>query len=125
MPLPPAGVLDTTINSNTIATLQTSARLAGKPAYGFEAGPPPGSNWPPLSINDSVIKEWDYNCYFAVANYTGVGSSDCPAGICNMTNYTHGESSRWDAHAMYDDPMLVRRWVSSGLLIPLRSSLFK
>lgn len=108
MPLPPVGFLDTTINSNTIATLQTSARLSGRADYGFETGPPP--NWPPLSIHDSVIKEWDYNGYFAVANYTGPASSDCPHGVCNMTSYTHGESLRWDAHAMYDDPMLVRRY---------------
>jgi hypothetical protein len=36
-------------------------RLPGSRNYGFEAGPPPGSDWPPLSINDSVIKEWDLN----------------------------------------------------------------
>ena len=115
MPLPPAGVLDTTINSNTIATLQNSARLSGRPQYGFEAGPPSGSNWPPLSVNDTVIKEWDFNGYFAVANYTGPASSDCPAGVCSMRNFTHGESLQWDAHAIYEDPMLMRRCVWSSL----------
>ena len=60
----PAGTLDTTINGNTNQVLTKSARLAGNPDYQFELGPPAG--WPALTVNDTVIKEWDYNLYFGV-----------------------------------------------------------
>ena len=106
MPPTPAGTLDTTVNANTGHTLLSSARLSGRPDYQFELGPPPG--WPPLSVNDSVVKEWDRNLYFGVSNYSGAYSSDCPPGACNLTNATHGQSEHWDANAMYRDPLLQR-----------------
>eukprot|EP01049_Picozoa_sp_SAG25_P007389 SAG25_NODE_600_length_6634_cov_5.554093_4_plen_349_part_00 len=109
MPPVPGGTLDTTINSNTFAHLTQSSRLSGSRNYGFEGGPPPGSDWPPLSVNASVIKEWDWNSYYGVTNYTGPADLSCPASICNLSNYSHGKSAAWDAHAMYGvNPMLSR-----------------
>ena len=81
MPIP-AAVLDTTINANTGHTLIHSSRLSGSRNYQFELGPPPG--WPPLGVNDSVIKEFDYNLYYGVEQYEGVFSADCPPGVCNL-----------------------------------------
>ena len=93
MPPVPAGNLDTTINANTGHVLPQSARLSGRADYQFELGPPPG--WPALSVNDTVIKEWDFNLYYGVERYEGAkGGQSAP---------------QWDAHALHgEDPLLQR-----------------
>ena len=85
----PGVVLDTSINSMTASTLAHSGSLAPWKQYAFDQGPLSG--WPPLSLDDPVIKELDFNTYYGVQGYNTSLLSP------------HG----WDLHASSASPMLA------------------
>ena len=91
--------LDASVNQFTGATLHNSSSLAGHSTFGFAKGAPPG--WPALSVDDPVMKTWDFNLYWGVQNYTGPAEPTTGGGSV---------SKEWDKHALRDvDPMLLRR----------------
>ena len=84
--------LDYSISGTTTTTLAHSGSLQPFKNYGFEHGAPPG--WPELSLNDTVIKQWDLNLYNDVQGF----STSASAGA-------HG----WDNRSIFADPLFLRQ----------------
>ena len=109
-PPSPAAELDNVITFNSSQTLAgngtaAACGLAPYHGYGFEKGAPP--DFPPLSVDDKIMKVLDYNTYFGVQGHNLKGTP------CTGPHFTchHDESmagNGWDLHASDKDPLFMR-----------------
>jgi len=89
----PIPALAYSINGFTKGTLATSGNLKPFSNYGFQNAAPPG--WPELSLDDKVIKEFDYNAYHQVQGFDA--STNMPITALG-----------WEKHSLFADPEFVR-----------------
>eukprot|EP01043_Picozoa_sp_COSAG02_P012786 COSAG02_NODE_501_length_21049_cov_34.002768_15_plen_347_part_00 len=109
-PPSPAGVLDNVIRFNSSQTLAgngTAANCGLAPyyGYGFENGAPP--DFPPLLVDDKIMKVLDYNTYFGVNGHDLKGTP-CTDPHFSCPNNESMAGNGWDLHASDKDPLFMR-----------------
>ena len=110
-PPSPAEELDNVIRFNSSQTLAgngTSAPcgLAPYHGYGFEKGAPP--DFPPLSVDDKIMKVLDYNTYFGVQGHNLKGTPCTDPAHFTCPNNESMAGNGWDLHASDKDPLFMR-----------------